>query len=243
MIALLIGFTDDILGWKLGLRQRDKIFLSFLIPIPLMVVNSGHSLMNIPFLGPIEFGLLYPLVIIPVAIIGTSNAFNMLAGYNGLEAGMGVIILSALGYMTLTSGTGWVTVIAICMIVSLLSFLFFNWYPAKVFPGDTLTYPVGASIGIIAILGNIEKFALCLFGLYFIEFLLKARGKFEEQSFSKVGKDGTLSHNGKWFTIPHIAISILGKLKIKAKEKAVVSTILLLQLALAGITILYYSCC
>ncbi|MDP2841599.1 MAG: hypothetical protein Q8O17_04910 [Candidatus Methanoperedens sp.] len=47
--------------------------------------------MAFPFLGTLDIGLLYPLLIIPIGMIGASNAFNMLAGYNGLEAGMLIV--------------------------------------------------------------------------------------------------------------------------------------------------------
>jgi len=243
LLALVIGFADDMLGWRVGIRARDKIFLSLLIPIPLMVVNSGHSIMSLPFFGQINLGLIYPLVIIPAGIIGASNGFNMLAGYNGLEAGSGTIILTTLGIIAWLSGSGWVAVIALSMVAALVAFLFFNWYPSEVFPGDVMTYPVGATIAIVAILANLEKFALCLFLLYFIEFLLKARGRFVPDWKSRLMKDGTLAHKGKWFTLPHISISILKKLKIKSSEKNVVACLLILQLLIAIGTFSYYFCC
>ncbi|MEK6868114.1 MAG: glycosyl transferase family 4, partial [Nanoarchaeota archaeon] len=96
LIATMIGFVDDILGWKIGLRVRYKIALTFFISLPIVVINAGHSAMNLPVLGTVDFGLLYPLLLVPIAIIGTSNGFNMIAGYNGLEAGQGIIILMTL---------------------------------------------------------------------------------------------------------------------------------------------------
>jgi len=38
--------------------------------------------------GAVDWGIFYPLAIIPIGIVGAANAYNMLAGYNGLEAGM-----------------------------------------------------------------------------------------------------------------------------------------------------------
>src|SRR3989344_2780262 len=74
-------------------------------------------------------------------------------------------------------------IIAACAFMALLAFFIFNKHPAHIFPGDTLTYPIGTIIAIIAILGNIEKFALILFIPYLIEGLLKARGKMQKESF------------------------------------------------------------
>ncbi|MGM5482957.1 MAG: MraY family glycosyltransferase [Nanobdellota archaeon] len=239
-LALIIGFVDDILGWRIGLRQRDKILLSFLIPLPIMVVNAGHHAMNLPFFGEVSFGLLYPLLIVPVAIIGSANAFNMLAGYNGLETGMGIIILSSLGIKLWTTGEGTASIIALCVCSGLIAFFGYNFYPAKVFPGDTMTYPVGAGIAIVAILGNIERFALYIFPLYFIELLLKLRGKFRPDWTCRLKSDNTLSNKGNINTVPHIAIVILKKLKIKPTERAVVLSILLVQVAITVLACLMY---
>ncbi|MBU4373171.1 MAG: hypothetical protein KKD69_00910 [Euryarchaeota archaeon] len=81
LIATIIGMIDDMLGWRTGIRQSKKVLLTFLIPVPLMVINAGQNTMAFPFLGTIDIGLLYPLLIVPVGIIGASNAFNMLAGF------------------------------------------------------------------------------------------------------------------------------------------------------------------
>ncbi|MFA6888203.1 MAG: hypothetical protein WC254_01780, partial [Candidatus Woesearchaeota archaeon] len=45
LIALIIGLVDDILGWKIGLRARYKIALTFFISLPIAVINAGHSTM------------------------------------------------------------------------------------------------------------------------------------------------------------------------------------------------------
>lgn len=241
LIATIIGLVDDILGWKIGLRQRHKIMLSIAIALPIVVINAGVSKMNIPFIGVVEFGLIYPLLIIPIIIIGSSNAFNMLAGYNGLEAGMGVIILSTLSFIAYKTGAFWIAVPGLCMVAALLAFLRYNFYPADVFPGDTMTYSIGAMIGIIAIMGNLEKFALILFIPYFFEFILKARGKMRKESFGKALPDGSLTNRyDKWYGLEHITISLLRKLKGKAYEWEVTILILFGELVLAIITLAYF---
>lgn len=239
LIATIIGLTDDILGWKIGLRQYQKVILTIAIAIPMVVINSGHSIITIPFFGRYDIGLLFPLLFVPIGIIGASNGFNMIAGYNGLEAGMGMIILSALGYLSWTTGSGWVAVMAFCMAFALLAFLIFNRYPAKVFPGDTLTYSVGTLIAIVAIFGNVEKFALILFLPYFIEFALKARGRMQKESFARVMSEGTLARPyRKYYGIEHIAIDVANRIKGKAYEYDVVLMIWGLELSLAAIVLL-----
>lgn len=241
LIATLIGMTDDMLGWRIGLRQHEKVLLTLLVPIPLVAVNAGHSMMNIPIAGQVDLGLLYPLLVIPLGTVGATNGFNMLAGYNGLEAGMGVITLFTLGLLSVTTGSPFAAVIAFSFVGGMVALLLFNRYPARVFPGDVFTYPVGAAIASVAILGNIERFAVMLFGLYFVELALKARGSFRPEWPADLLDDGSLGAN-KIYSVPHLFIAGLRRLKGRAYEYEVVGAILAAQLviALAVVASFYY---
>ena len=77
------------------------------------------------------------------------------------------------------TGDTWLSLIALIMIASLLAFYIFNKVPAKVFPGDVLTYSIGSLIASIAILGNIEKIAIWFFIPYILDTILKTRGKYK----------------------------------------------------------------
>lgn len=241
IIITMIGLVDDILGWKIGLRQWQKPILAALAALPLMVVNSGTSDIAVPFFGSINIGILFPLILVPIAISGASNAFNMLAGYNGLEAGMGIIILSTLGYEAWTNDIGWVAVIAFCMVMALIAFYLYNKYPAKIFPGDSMTYPVGALIAVIAILGNIERLALFLFIPYFLEFILKFRGLMQKESFAIPNDDHSLTKpHEKYYGIEHIAIDVIAKIKKRAYEKDVVYLIFGFEIIIAAIGLMIW---
>lgn len=240
LIATIIGMMDDMLGWRIGLRQKEKVLLTFLIPVPLMVINAGQSVMAFPFLGIVDIGLLYPLLVIPIGVIGASNAFNMLAGYNGLEAGMGIIIIATLGFLAYITGNTVATVIAVATVFSLAALLYYNKYPARVFPGDTLTYPIGAIVAIVAIVGNLEKFAVLLYSLYYIEFLLKARGKLRPEWTAKLLEDNSLAIRNKIYSVPHIAILFLRKIKGRAYEFEVVMMVLFFQLIIVLYTLYSY---
>lgn len=224
-----IGLIDDLFGWKRGgLSKRTRIILVLFSAIPLMVINAGESNM----MG-ISLGIIYPLVIIPLGIVGATTTFNFLAGFNGLEAGQGIILLSAMSIVTYLTGNAWLTVISLCLVASLLAFYIFNTNPAKVFPGDALTYAVGASVAGIAILGNVEKIALFFFIPYLIEMVLKLRGGLKKQSFGKPNEDGTLELlYDKIYGLEHLAIFILKKIKPSKKvyENDVVYLINLFQI-------------
>jgi len=220
LIISLIGFIDDVLGWKIGLNKKARIFFLFFASIPLVVINAGESTM----MG-IDFGLLYPLLFIPLGIVGASATFNFLAGYNGLETSQGILILSGLALVNFFVGNSWLGLISLIMVFSLIAFYIFNKYPAKVFPGDVLTYSIGALMAIIAILGNIEKIAVFFFIPYIIETGFKLRGKLKKESFAGVNADGSLEKPyRKIYGLEHLAIYILKKIKKNKKvyEKEVV---------------------
>ncbi len=230
-ITAFVGMIDDILGWKIGLGKRVRLFLVFFAAIPLMVINAGESIISIPLFNGLNLGILYPLIIIPLGIIGASTTFNFLAGYNGLEARQGILLFSALALAAFFTGSTWLSLILLCMIFSLIAFLLFNSYPARVFPGDTMTYSIGALNAAAAILGNLERFAVFIFIPNIIEVFLKLRGKLKMESFARPQNDGSLNlQYEKIYGLEHLAIFIMKKFKHKVYEKDVVNLINLFQI-------------
>jgi len=240
LLMALIGMIDDILGWKLGLRRWHKVILTLLASLPMIVINAGNSKIYIPQIGVyMELGLIFPLIIIPAMVVWSSNSFNIIAGYNGLEGGMGIIILGTLSYATWRVGETWISVIALIGVLCLLGFLFFNWYPAKIFPGDTLTYSIGGLIACIAILGSAQKVFGILFIPYAIEAVLKLRGKLKKESFAVVTQDGNLINaNKEWYGLEHIAVSLLNNVFGKAKEWSVVLVLLIFEMMFVVVAVM-----
>ncbi|MEK6919094.1 MAG: glycosyl transferase family 4 [Nanoarchaeota archaeon] len=244
LILAMIGFADDLMGWRSGgLSKKLRMVLCLFAAIPLIVINSGVSQLSIPIIGTVSFGILYAIIAIPIGIVATSTTFNMLAGYNGLEAGQGIIILTALGISTYATGNPWLAFVCALAVAALIPFWFYNKYPAKVLGGDVLTYPIGGLIGIIAILGNIEKIAVIFFIPYIIEVILKVRGGLQKQSFGKPDKNDNLSlPYTKIYGLEHFAILILNRTKKEVREKDVVWLIHAIQLifVIIGLGVLAY---
>ncbi|MEM4181804.1 MAG: hypothetical protein QXX68_01465 [Candidatus Pacearchaeota archaeon] len=242
VLAGFIGFIDDMLGWKKkGLSKRARLFALLIAAVPLIVINAGEKTINLPFLGIVNFGIFYPLFLIPLGVVGVTSVYNFLAGFNGLEAGLGVLILSFLSYVSYVSGNPWLSVVGITMVFSLLAFLIFNWCPAKVFGGNILTYSIGSLIATMAIMGNFEKIAFITFIPFIIEMILKLRGKLEIQSFGKPNKDGSLSLKyEKICGLTHFGIWFLSKFKKRVYEKDVVLLILFIEFIFIGIAFLSF---
>jgi len=230
LIIGIIGFIDDLIIKKdketsAGLKQWQKPFLTLFAAIPLVVINSGFELVNFPIIGTINFGFFYALIFIPIGVIGASNMVNMLAGFNGMETGMGIIYIGMLGLYAFVNERYVAALIALITVGALLAFYLYNKYPAKILPGDSLTYLLGAVLATIAIVGNIERAALVASIPFFVEFFLKLRGKFKKQSYG-YGKDEKLYSNySKIYSIPHI-FTRTGKFT----EKQVVFFMILIEL-------------
>tara|TARA_Y100000310_G_scaffold271353_2_gene285803 strand:- start:3025 stop:3963 length:939 start_codon:yes stop_codon:yes gene_type:complete len=221
LILSIIGLVDDLLGWKNGgIPKRFRIFLAFVASIPLIVINAGTHIMSLPIVGAIDFGIFYPLILIPIGIAGSAITYNFLAGFNGLEAGQGILILSFFSFVSYTVGNAWLSIIGFCMVGSLIAFYYFNKFPAKVFPGDILTYSIGALIAGMAILGNFEKIAIIIFIPYIIEVILKLRGNLEKESFGIPDKKNNLRMPyKKIYGLEHLAIYILNKVGNATEKK------------------------
>ena len=235
-VIAFVGVIDDIIGWKKGIRQWQHALFPIIAALPLMAINAGHTTMMLPLFGVINFGIIYPLVIIPIAVTGASNAFNMLAGFNGLEAGQGIILTGTLTIIAILSGQGTAAVLGVAMVAALISFLKFNWFPAKIFGGDSLTLMIGANLAVMSILGNMETLGVIVMGLFIIEFLIKARHKFQSECFGVPTKDGKLKANSKGGSITQW---ILGFGKGKLNEAQVTVIILGFQIAVCMLAVFY----
>jgi UDP-N-acetylglucosamine--dolichyl-phosphate N-acetylglucosaminephosphotransferase len=170
----------------------------------------------------------------------------MLAGFNGLEAGMGAIALGAMGTISLFNGDLWLAAIAFSAVASLFAFLVFNWCPAKIFPGDSLTYGIGALIAVIAILGNMQKIGLILFLPFIIDavwsLIPEAKGGPKREAFGKPSHDNSLElPYDRLYGFEHFGLWFVKKLKKKAYERDVTLFFLGLELLLVlAVWILYF---
>lgn len=156
LLVGMIGIVDDLLA----LSSKEKFFLLFLAGLPLI------------WAAPPNVGILY-LIIIPIALSIGSNLTNMLAGLNGIESGLGVISMTSLTIVCIILGKYDVTIISMSMLGALIAFLYFNRYPAKIFPGDTGTLIIGAAIVSIAFIGRVKLIALIILMPNIIDAALK----------------------------------------------------------------------
>ncbi len=189
LLVGMIGFVDDLID----IPQKWKALLPLFAAIPLVVVKAaGSTAMTIPFIGTLNLGLIYIIVLIPLGIAVASNLTNMLAGFNGMEAGMGAVMFLTLSILALRSGDNDMLIISLSMLGALLGFLWFNVYPAKVFPGDVGNLVIGGALAAAVIIGNLETAGAILVIPYVIDFFIKAANRFPSSKWWGEYRDGKL---------------------------------------------------
>jgi UDP-N-acetylglucosamine--dolichyl-phosphate N-acetylglucosaminephosphotransferase len=188
LIVVLIGIFDDLIS----IRQGFKAIMPVFAALPLMAIKEGDSLMKIPGLEILNFGIFYSLILVPLGITGAANAVNMLAGFNGLEAGMGIVAIGSLVIIAYLMGQTTSLIILIAAFGALLATLYYNWYPAKILVGDVGTFTIGAVIASSVIIGNYEAAGIILMIPYMVDFLIKAKNHFPSKSWWGIYKNGKL---------------------------------------------------
>lgn len=152
-----------------GLSMRFKFILEIIlafIAACMLYFSLGISILNIPFIGIFELGWLY----IPFAtftIVAFANAVNITDGLDGLASG--VLMISLFGLWLLSSSILDVplAVFIALWIGSLISFLYFNVFPARIFMGDVGSLSFGATLAVVGLLIG-KPFALVIIGFIFV---------------------------------------------------------------------------
>ncbi len=194
----LVGFTDDYLKvvkkYKKGLAERYKLLGQLSVGLIvgcaiyfLPQFEGIHSITTIPFLKSFEFDFSYLYIPIVVFIItATSNAVNFTDGLDGLATGTVGIVMFALGVIAYVSGNietakylniiylrgnGELVIYCAAVCGAALGFLWYNFYPAQVFMGDTGSLALGGAVGTLAVLVKKEFMLPLLGGIFFVEAL------------------------------------------------------------------------
>jgi len=202
-----IGIIDDLYA----LRQRHKVLLTFLVSIPIAFAVPERHEVWFPFFGNLELGHWY-LFLAPLGVMVASNLTNMLAGFNGLECGVGAINMFALGSVSLFLAASDSALVSFALCAAYLAFLVYNWYPAKIFPGDAGTLVSGAAVAIISIVNRVEFIGMIMLLPATIDFMLKAfnRKPFAQRAVygdTKVNENGTLKP-ASYAALPHTLMKV-----------------------------------
>lgn len=219
MVSLLFGFQgfiDDIV--RLG--KYEKFFCSFLIGA-VAVLFSGLTGVNI--------------ILATLFVVAIGNIFNLLAGLNGLEVGSGAIVSFFFGLCSLIIGSYIPGAVCLGVFLILLSFLFHNKYPAKIFPGNSGTLVIGGLFASMTLYYNLYLILIPLLAVHIFNCVLKgwSAGYFSssEKKPTKVLKNGVLKPRKDFLSL----IRLLLRLK-PMKEPETVKTIWILEIIVGILT-------
>ena len=144
--------------------------------------NLVSTLMLPCYKYPLHCGAVVGVIIVALAIVGSSNAVNLTDGLDGLATGCTLIVgfvflfftylagnIKAAAYLQIpyVAGAGELTVFCSALLGAGLGFLWFNCHPAQVFMGDTGSLALGGAFGIVAVLIH-QPFVLVIAGGVFV---------------------------------------------------------------------------
>ncbi len=171
----VVGLIDDIInirgkgGGVGGLRSSVKFALITLIALVaawFFYTKLGYTDIHIPFVGALEIGwLIIPLFVL--VVVSTSNAVNISDGLDGLAGGLLAMSFGVFGVIALLQGNLGIAGFCFTVVGVLLSYIWFNIYPARFFMGDVGSFAYGSALGVVAMLTD-TMFLLPIIGFVFV---------------------------------------------------------------------------
>ena len=171
----IVGLLDDIINLRsngkgtAGLRSSIKFAMIAFLGLFLgwfFYYKLGVNSIYVPFVGDWTLGW-WIVPIFAFAVVATGNAVNISDGLDGLAGGLLAISYMAFGVIALVQGQYILAGFTFTVVGALLSYLWFNIYPARFFMGDVGSFSLGASLGVVAMLTD-SLFLLPIIGVLFV---------------------------------------------------------------------------
>jgi len=155
----ILGAVDDWfnireIGGIKGIRARHKmIWLVLIAALGAWWFYSklGMNSLHIPAWGDLIIGWWY-IPLFMFVILATTNAVNITDGLDGLSGGLLAVAFASYGVLAFLNGQISLAIFCATIVGALISYLWFNVYPARFFGGDTYALSLGATLGVVAML-------------------------------------------------------------------------------------------
>jgi phospho-N-acetylmuramoyl-pentapeptide-transferase len=173
--AGLIGLVDDIMNIKgvnyliAGMQAKLKFFLYSVVAFIggwWFYYKLNVSSFYLPYFHNIHVGI-FIIIIFWFVVIATANSVNITDGLDGLAGGL--LSSSFAGYALISAVEHKYALAAFCITVvgALLSYTWFNIFPARFFMGDVGSFALGTALGIIAMQTN-TIYVLPIIGIVYV---------------------------------------------------------------------------
>ncbi len=171
----LIGFIDDMINLfgknaAAGLRAPVKFAMITALGVALgwfFAVKLGWTSVMVPYVGPINIGVVGMIVLFAFAVVATGNAVNISDGLDGLAGGLAMLAYGSYGIIALLQEQWFLAGFCFIVLGALLSYIWFNVYPARFMMGDTGSFALGAGLGVVAMMTN-SFLLLPIIGVLFV---------------------------------------------------------------------------
>lgn len=176
----LLGLYDDIMKFFgvqksgfFGLRLRHKFLIQWLLAFIISFALYHYlkiDIVNVPFFGVLHLRWLF----IPASafvIVSFTNAVNITDGLDGLAGGVLLIALFTLWILSSAILDTPLSIFLALWLGSLIAFLYFNVYPARIFLGDVGALSFGATLAVVGILVGKIMAVVIIGGIFVIELL------------------------------------------------------------------------
>ena len=223
--AAVVGMMDDLFD----MPQRFKALLPFVLALPFATVVSQE--IAIPHVVTLDLGAGMVLAA-AFAMTCAANAANMLEGFNGLGTGLGIIMALTLLILSIVHDRLYGMYLLIPLLGALVAFLWFNKYPAQVFPGDTLMLFMGATLAAAGIISSLHVQTAVILLPMIIEFFLKVRGRFSAENYAQRSANGYLEYRGRIESLTHVFMK-----KFKLTEQKLVLWIWAMEIVICVIVV------
>jgi len=147
LIILGFGVWDD----RANLDYRIKLLGQLMAALTVIIIG-GIRFESIPFLLDAELPIWIGIPVTVVFLVAASNALNLSDGLDGLAGGLSFLTLCGIAYLAYLSNDSTVLLLTVPFLGSLLGFLRYNTYPARIFMGDGGSQLLGLTMGVLAIL-------------------------------------------------------------------------------------------
>ena len=154
-MILVLGLVDDIKGTRAPVKLAWQIAAAL---VTSAIFGIRMTYVDVPFFGVIWLGT-FSLPLTLLWVVGLTNALNWIDGLDGLAAGISSIACISLLVVSWRGGDLLSVIVLIALLGATLGFLKYNFYPAKVFMGDTGSNFLGFVLANVAIMGGLKSAA------------------------------------------------------------------------------------
>ncbi len=171
----VVGLIDDVINvfgdgkGVAGMRSSLKFAMILALGLVLglfFYLKLGYSTIFVPFIGDVQLGwLIVPLF--TFAVVATGNAVNISDGLDGLAGGLVAVAFFSYGIIAILQGHGMLAAFCFSVVGALVSYLWFNVFPARFIMGDVGSFALGTSLGVVAMLTD-SFLLLPLFGILLV---------------------------------------------------------------------------